>query len=38
MAFFNKAGMTSDDGESKYQALTMVVSLGHPSDKKHVSV
>ena len=38
MAFFNKAGRTSDDGESKYQALTMVVSLGHPSDEKHVSV
>jgi hypothetical protein len=38
MASFIKAGRMSDDGESKYQALTMVVSLGHPSDEKHVSV
>ena len=38
MAFFNKDGRTSDDEELKYQALIMVVSLGHPSDEKHVSV
>ena len=38
MAFFNKAGRTSDDRESKYQALTMVVSLGYPNEEKHVRV
>ena len=38
MAFFNKAGRTSDDGESKYQALTLVVALSHAHDEKYVSV
>ena len=38
IVFFNQAGRMSDDGESKYQSLTLLMALGHEHDEKDVSV